>query len=466
MELQDLQPLLHTPAGAGGVPLRVAFWTLGCRLNQYDTASMKTTMAGLYDIDIVDWNEPAQLYVLNSCTVTGKADQECRRLARQVKRRHPASKVVVVGCYAQTQPAALARVAEIDGVIGNTAKDDVQMWLPEVLGSEVPTLKVEEFAADPVFDSPLIDELAGHSRAFVKIQDGCNLRCTYCLIWRARGPGRSRNLDDVKAQLQRLLDNGYREAILAGIHLGGYGRDRADRILLPDLLDECLAAFPDLRLRLSSIHPNEVTPRLLAFFRDNPRMRPHLHISLQSGSSGVLRRMKRPYRGERAWEAIREAAATVPHFGLGADLIVGFPGETDAEFEETRRLVEELPFSYLHVFRFSRRPGTAAAEMPDQVSDAVITRRSGILRELADRKQADFARSLVGTTREAVLESESERPGWRQATTDNYVTVTLPDPGQPLGGLVDVNISNFRDGRLEATVVDSNHSAAAAASGE
>jgi len=454
MELHDLQPLPNPAASsAGGEPLRVAFWTLGCRLNQVDTEGMKTTMADLYDIDVVDWNASAQLYVLNSCTVTGKADQECRRLARQVKRRHPESKVVVVGCYAQTQPAALAAVAEIDGVVGNTAKDDIQGWLPEVLGSEVPTLKVEDFAADPIFDSPLIDEFSGRSRAFVKIQDGCNLRCTYCLIWRARGPGRSRGVADVLAQLQRLVDKGYPETILAGIHLGGYGRDLDERLLLPDLLDRCLVAFPELRIRLSSIHPNEVTPRLLAFFRDNPRLRPHLHISLQSGSSGVLKRMKRPYRSARAWEAMRQAAATVPHFGLGADIIVGFPGETDAEFEETRRMVAELPFSYLHVFRFSRRPGTAAADMPDQVHPETITRRSEILRELAGVKQAEFARQLVGSTREAVVEAEAAEPGWRQATTDNYMTVLVPDSGYLPGALVNLEINDYRDGHLYATVV-------------
>jgi len=456
MDLQDRQPLTKaSDTRTGGTPLRVAFWTLGCRLNQYDTEGMKTTMAGLYDIQVVDWNAPAQLYVLNSCTVTGKADQECRRLARQVKRRHPTCKVVVVGCYAQTQPEDLTAIAEIDGVIGNTAKDDVQMWLPEVLGSEVPTLKVEDFAADPVFDSPLISQFPGRSRAFVKIQDGCNLRCTYCLIWRARGPGRSRTPESVLAQLRQLVAKGYTETILAGIHLGGYGRDLTENgMMLADLLDLCLAELPELRIRLSSIHPNEVTPRLLAFYRDNPRMRPHLHISLQSGSNGVLKRMKRPYRSDRAWEAIRQAAATVPHFGLGADIIVGFPGETDAEFEETRRMIAELPFSYLHVFRFSQRPGTAAAEMPDQVSPQIIARRSAVLRELADRKQDEFAQALIGSTREAVVEAESSEAGWRQATTDNYVTIRVPDNGQQPGTLVNVKLTEYRDRQLYAVVAE------------
>lgn len=435
--------------------LKVAFWTLGCRLNQYDTEGIKTSMAGVFDIDVVGWNDPAHLYVLNSCTVTAKADQECRRLARQVKRRHPASKVVVAGCYAQTQPEALAAVPEIDGVVGNADKDDVASWLPAVMDEDALTLKVEEFQEKPEFDSPLIDSFSGRSRAFVKIQDGCNLRCTYCLIWRARGPGRSRSVDEVLAQLRLLVQAGYPETILAGIHLGGYGRDLQPKVTFPVLLGRCLTEVPDLRIRLSSIHPNEVSPRLLKMFAGNDRLRPHLHISLQSGSDGVLKRMKRPYRSDRAWEAIENVAATAPHFGIGADLIVGFPGETDAEFEDTRRMVEELPFSYLHVFRFSRRPGTAAFDMDGQVHPETISRRSEILRDLAAAKNAAFCRSLVGTSREAVIEAESQIPGWRLATTDNYVTVRVPDdPAGDIGAgtLVNLRIDDYSKGDLTGSI--------------
>jgi threonylcarbamoyladenosine tRNA methylthiotransferase MtaB len=416
-------------------------------------------MAGVYDIDVVGWNDPAHLYVLNSCTVTAKADQECRRLARQVKRRHPSSKVVVAGCYAQTQPEALAAIPEIDGVVGNTEKDDVASWLPEVMDEEALTMKVEEFREKPEFDSPLVDSFSGRSRAFVKIQDGCNLRCTYCLIWRARGPGRSRTVDDILAQLQLLVDGGYPETILAGIHLGGYGRDLETKLLLPDLLEILLREIPDLRIRLSSIHPNEVTPQLLAMFAANPRLRPHLHISLQSGSSSVLKRMKRPYRSDRAWQAMRDTAATVPHFGIGADIIVGFPGETDAEFEDTRRMVEELPFSYLHVFRFSRRPGTPAADMEDQVHPETISRRSEILRNLAEVKKAEFSRNLVGTVREAAIEAEGDLPGWRQATSDNYLTLLLPEESTgpaTAGTLVNVRVDKYEDDRLFASVLGTN----------
>ncbi len=459
-ELQQLTPLVSLDSAGSSNPqkVKVAFWTLGCRLNQYDTEGIKTAMTGRFAVEVVPWQETAHVYVLNSCTVTHKADQECRRLARQAKRRNPQSKVIVAGCYAQTQPDALTKIPEIDGVVGNANKDDVAEWLPQVLGNDHPLLAVDAFTEHPVFDSPLIDTFSGHSRAFVKIQDGCNLRCTYCLIWQARGPGRSRTEEDVLNQLQKLVDTGYNETILAGIHLGGYGRDLTPKQPLVSLLKKVLLAFPQLRIRLSSIHPNEVSEELLTLYKENPNLRPHLHISLQSGSSSVLKRMKRPYRSERAWEAMRQVSATSPDFGIGADLIVGFPGETDEEFEETRRLVEEMPFSYLHVFRFSKRPGTPAADMPDQVPPAVIAQRSAILRHLATAKKDAFERAMIGTEREVVIESEGDREGFRNATTDNYATVLVKGTSSA-GTLALVKIQNMVDGKLTGTVSQIIHEA-------
>lgn len=454
--LQELAPLDRQRPPVAGPCLKVAFWTLGCRLNQYDTESIKSAMAARFAIEVVGWNDPADLYVLNSCTVTSKADQECRRLARQAKRRNPEAKVVVAGCYAQTQPEVLAALPEIDGVVGNSSKDDVAGWLPRILERGERLLEVEAFDEHPVFDSPLIDGLSGRSRAFVKIQDGCNLRCTYCLIWQARGPGRSRTLPDVLAQLGRLVEAGYTETILAGIHLGGYGRDLAPKVPLVDLLARCLQTYPELRIRLSSIHPNEVTPELLALFAAHQRLRPHIHVSLQSGSSSVLRRMKRPYRSERAWQAVADIAAVRPHFGIGADLIVGFPGETDQEFEETRRLVADSPFSYLHVFRFSPRPGTPAADLPDQVHTETVTRRSAVLRKLAAGKAEAFARRQLGLVREAVVEAESPQPGMRQATTDNYLAVRVPE-GLRAGALVKLSIDAYRGGKIHGAIREVIH---------
>lgn len=438
-----------------GVPLRIAFHTLGCRLNQYDTEGLKVALREDRPVEIVAWGDEADLYLLNSCTVTGKADQECRRLARQVKRRRPEARVVVVGCYAQTQPAGLEAVAEIDGVIGNTAKDQIGRWLPAVLASRrengAPVVLVEDFDQRLEFDSPIIEEFAGRSRAFVKVQDGCDLRCAYCLIWRARGPGRSRPIAGVLEQVARLHEqSGYNELVLTGVHMGSWGRDLGDQRLL-DLLEAVCERFPDLRIRLSSIHPNEVSRELLALVARRATLRPHLHLSLQSGSDSVLERMRRPYRSDQARHAMAEAVAVDPHFGLGADVIVGFPGETDAEFADTMGMVEELPFTYLHVFRYSPRPGTPAAELPP-VHPEAVTERSRVLRNLAARKRDAFHRDLVGQVREAVVESEDQNdPTRRQATTDNYAAVTVAG-SLPAGTLIEVVPESWHDGRLRARV--------------
>jgi len=434
-------------------PLRVAFHTLGCRLNQYDTEGIKAALRDARPIEVVAWDDEADLYLLNSCTVTGKADQECRRLARQVKRRHPGACVVVAGCYAQTQPADLARVAEVDGVLGNTTKDRVAEWLPRVLsqaaaGDHEPFVLVEDFGRRPAFDSPVIEEFAGRSRAFVKVQDGCDLRCTYCLIWRARGPGRSRPLADVLAQVARLHERaGYHELILTGVHMGSWGRDLPGRPRLTDLVAGVCDRFGDLRIRLSSIHPDELTDELVGLLRTREQLRPHLHVSLQSGSDTVLQRMRRPYRAGQAREAVARALTVDAACGLGADVIVGFPGETEAEFAQTVAMVGDLPFSYLHVFRYSPGPGTPAAALA-AVHPEAVSERARILRDLARDKREAFARSLVGTTREAIIEDDHpDRPGWRRATTDNYAAVDVPCD-HAAGSLVQVRLTGHADGRL------------------
>lgn len=459
--LQDLRPLAPAPSRSGDGPpagtaaLRVAFHTLGCRLNQYDTEGLRQGLSGLLPVRVVAWDEPADLYVLNSCTVTAKAEHECRRLARQAKQRHPGARVVVAGCYAQVRPDALAAMPEVDAVVGNAAKDDVASWLPAALGRGGPRVMAGPFGSKEMFNAPLVDAFPGRSRAFVKVQDGCDLRCTYCAIWQARGPGRSRPVADVVAQLARLEQAGYREAVLTGIHLGGWGRDTGEG-RLPDLLRACLRALPDLRLRLSSIHPNEVDAPLLDLLAAEPRLRPHVHLSLQSGADEVLRRMRRPYRGDDARRAVAKVAALGDHWGIGADFIVGFPGETAADFARTLSLVEDLPVSFVHVFRYSPRPGTAAAALGGAVPPAVAGERAARLREAGGTARARFRLGLLGRVCEAIVENGSDLPGHHQATADNHETVMIPaaaGDGLRPGGLARVRIEHETDGRLFAVAL-------------
>ncbi len=434
-------------------PLRIAFQTLGCRLNQVDTAGLKAALSQTEAIEVVGWQDEADVYIVNSCTVTASADQECRRLARQAKRRHPGSRVVITGCYAQTQPATAASLADVDAVIGNTAKHDIAAWLPRVLVAPAgeTLVIVDDFASRLRLGAPDAREFAGRSRAFVKVQDGCDLRCAYCLIWRARGPARSRPAAEVVAQLAALhRDDGFREVVLTGVHLGAWGRD-LDGQRLSDLLAAVTAALPSLRVRLGSLHPDDLTPELRRLLAAGPQLRPHLHVSLQSGSDAVLARMRRPYRREAAAAAIGAAAAAVPQCGLGGDVIVGFPGETEADFAATCDLVEALPFTYLHVFRYSPRPGTPAAALPDPVPAEIVTRRSDHLRALVGRKEQAFLRGLVGRPREAIMErgEDAAAPGRRTATTDNYAIVLVPAGVAP-GRSVTVTPTDYRDGRLWA----------------
>jgi len=440
-------------------PLRVAFHTLGCRLNQYDTEAIKTALKAARPIDVVPWSADADLYLLNSCTVTAKADQECRRLARQVKRRHPHARVVVAGCYAQTQPESLREIVEIDALLGNTTKNDIASWLPAVLARDQaggqdadPLVLVDAFPPRMVFDAPSIERYDGRSRAFVKVQDGCDLRCAYCLIWQARGPGRSCAAAEVLAQIGQLhLESGYHEVILTGIHLGRWGRDLPGQPRLEHLIDLVAERFGDLRLRLSSLHPDDVTPALLDLFATRPPLRPHLHLSLQSGSDEVLRRMRRPYTRVDAQRALDAAAAVAPSFGLGADIIVGYPGETDQEFADTMALVHDHDLTYLHVFRYSPRPGTPAALLP-AVDPQVVSERAAALRELAAAKHRRFLAGLVGQNREAVVEEHrAATPHLRPATTDNYATVTI-ESDLPAGTPVEVTIDRLDDDGLAAHV--------------
>jgi len=432
--------------------LKVAFHTLGCRLNQYDTEVMKTRLPADLHCEVVDWSEPADVYILNSCTVTGKADQKCRQMARQAKRRSPDCKVVVTGCYAQTQPEVLAAMDELDGVVGINEREDINEWLPRLLVAEQSLLEVSQYSKRLAFRSHRITDFDGRTRAFVKIQDGCDLRCTYCLIWKARGPGRSRDPEDVMEQIEALRGNGFSEIVLTGVHMGSYGRDTRYEPGLVGLIDAVAERFPDMRFRLSSIHPNEVRGPLLELFGRHANLRPYMHISMQAGSDTVLKRMRRPYEAADVERAVHDVAALAPHFGIGADVIVGFPGETDEEFEETRRLIETAPFSYLHVFRYSSRPGTKAADMKPCHTET-ITERSAVLRALSIEKRTAFEAGLVGSALEATVETDRPAPGWIHATTGNYATVLVPDTWEP-GTPVLLTPEGVRDGTLYAERVE------------
>ncbi|HSE05776.1 MAG TPA: tRNA (N(6)-L-threonylcarbamoyladenosine(37)-C(2))-methylthiotransferase MtaB [Methylomirabilota bacterium] len=409
-------------------PVTVALATLGCRLNQVESQEIGALLAG-HGFRVVEPGAPAQVYVINTCTVTGRADFSDRQLIRRIARENPAAYLVVTGCYAQTDPEAAAAIGGVDLVVGNQEK----YRLPELLGSLTkrarPVIAVGDIAAAREVPIAPFARVSGRSRAFVKIQDGCQHRCAFCIVPAARGPSRSQEPKIVLDQVRALAAAGYLDVTLTGVDIGHFGWDLYPRTTLAALL-RALAEVEGLRwLRLSSVLPSYFTAELIETVTTLPVLAPHLHLPLQSGSDRVLRLMRRPYHTGMYRALVDRLAAAIPGLGLGADLIVGHPGERDEDFEATLRFVEGLPFSSLHVFAYSDRKGTEAARRPDHVAPATVRERSRRLRRLGAEKSLAFRRGLVGGRREAVvLESRDRRTGRLAGLTDNYVEVLFDGP--------------------------------------
>ncbi|MGH7299006.1 MAG: tRNA (N(6)-L-threonylcarbamoyladenosine(37)-C(2))-methylthiotransferase MtaB [Candidatus Rokuibacteriota bacterium] len=409
-------------------PVTVALTTLGCRLNQVESQEMGALLQGR-GFRVVEPGAAAQVYVINTCTVTGRADVSDRQLIRRIARENPDAYLVVTGCYAQTDPEAAAAIAGVDLVVGNQEK----YRLPELLGSLTrrrrPTVAVADIRAARGVPIAPFARVAGRSRAFVKIQDGCEHRCAFCIVPAARGRSRSQEPKVVLDQVRALAEAGYLDVTLTGVDIGHYGWDLYPRTTLAALLRP-LAEVDGLRwLRLSSVLPSYFTAELIEAVTTLPVMASHLHLPLQSGSDRVLRLMRRPYTTGMYRALVDRLAAAIPELGLGADVIVGHPGETDEDFETTLRFVEALPFTSLHVFAYSDRKGTEAARRPDRVAAGVIRERSRRLRRLGADKSLAFRRGLLGARREAVvLESRDRRTGLLAGLTASYVEVLFEGP--------------------------------------
>jgi threonylcarbamoyladenosine tRNA methylthiotransferase MtaB len=405
----------------------VGFATLGCRLNQVESQEMRALVerAGFR---AVEEGEAAHVYVVNTCTVTSRADFSDRQAIRRITRANPDALVVVTGCLAQTDPEALARMPGVDLVLGNREK----YRLPELLGSIVKRDRPEVWVG-PIADarevpSASVGRMGGRSRAFVKIQDGCQHRCAFCIVPAARGRSRSQEPKILVEQVEALVEAGYGEITLTGVDIGHYGWDLLPRTSLATLVAR-LAEVGGLRwLRLSSVLPAYFTPGLIQALTTLPVVVPHLHVPLQSGSDRVLRRMRRPYNAAMYRTLAERLAAAIPDLGLGADVIVGHPGEEEADFDATMALVGELPLSYLHVFTYSDRKGTEAAKMGDRVTASAIRERSSRLRALGIEKGVAFRRRLLGRAVEVLVLEERRADGLVTGLTSNYVEVSFAGP--------------------------------------
>lgn len=428
---------------------RVACATLGCKVNQYDSEQMLTLFrrAGY---EVVDFDQPADVYIINTCTVTGRGAAKSRQLIRSAIRRAPFSVVAVTGCYTQTNPDEVAAIPGVNLIVGHRDRGRIVELCEEAMRRPEPIRAVNDVWLAREFDDIPLDAFSQGTRAVVKIQDGCNVFCTFCIIPYARGRPRSRDPESVYEEVERLAEKGYREVVLTGIHLGSYGQDAKGRFTLEEVVER-VAAIPGIdRVRLSSLEPRHVSDRLLELMASNPKVCRHLHLSLQSGSETVLRRMKRRYTAAEYRARVERIRSLIPDVGLTTDVIVGFPGETEAEHRESLAFVREMGFSRIHVFPFSPRPGTPAAAMPDPVPRAVKEARTREMIALGEELQQAFHRRFLGQRLEVLAEEEAATDdGWLEGYTDNYIRVRLPGGDELKGTLIPVRLTGLtQDGMV------------------
>ena len=403
--------------------------TLGCKVNQFETESME----GLFKqagYAIVPFEQKADVYVINTCSVTSLGDRKSRQMIRRAVRENPEAIVAVCGCYAQVAPEAIRAIPGVRVVLGTNerkhivdyvekAREEQQAGKQEIVDGIEDIMHVTRFEDIPLYESPQ------RTRAFLKIEDGCENFCSYCIIPYARGPVKSRQLASVRSEAEKLVHAGFREIVLTGIHLGAYGRDLPGSITLADACREVLSVPGLKRLRLGSLESIELSPELFALIREDERFCAHLHLPLQAGSDKVLKDMNRHYDTAEFARLIEHVEQEVPGVAISTDIIVGFPGETEEDFQQGLDFVEKMNFARMHVFPYSRRTGTPAAARKDQVDEAVKKERVHRMQALADRKSEEFHKSFIG--REMRVLFETEKDGITDGLTDNYIRVYTDD---------------------------------------
>ncbi len=419
----------------------VAFATLGCRLNQADTQGLQGALE-MRGYRPAHGGEAPDVVVVNTCTVTARAEASDRQMIRRFARAHPQARLVVTGCWAQTDPEAVAHLPGVDLIVGNGDKHRLPDLLDGLLSGGVAG-RVQVSDVSRVRTIPLmpLGSTMSRSRVFLKIQEGCQHRCAFCIVPRARGASRSQDPAIVVDQARFLAERGHCEVTLTGVDLGSYGTDLTPRTSLAALLGRMLDVRGLRWVRLSSLLPAYFTPELLDMIATCPLIAPHLHVPLQSGSDRVLRRMRRPYTTAMYRRLVERLIESRPGLGLGADVMVGHPKETDAEFAETMAFVDLLPFSYLHVFPYSDRDGTEAATMAGHVDRGTISCRGRALRQLAGRKNRAFRAALAGSRQEVLVLETRDPVGRLVGLTGNYVEVTFDGPDGMVRSLQTVRVT-------------------------
>lgn len=400
----------------------MAFYTLGCKVNQYETNVMMDLFqkAGY---EVVDFDAEADIYVVNTCTVTNMSDRKSRQIIHGTKQRNPNSILCVVGCYAQIAKEELLQIADVDIVLGTNDRKEIVQRVEEFTKQKI--CVVHDVMKVRTYEEWGGTAYSEKSRAEIKIEDGCDRYCTYCIIPYARGPVRSRTVDDIYREIVEVTKNGIQEVVLTGIHISSYGKDLSKEIRLIDLLEKIQEIESIKRIRLGSLEPTIITPEFVSRIQKIPKLCNHFHLSLQSGSNDTLKRMNRRYTTEQFAEGVELLRKHIPEVALTTDIIVGFPGETEEEFEETYQFLDKISFSKMHIFKYSMRKGTVAATYPNQIDGTIKEQRSKRLIALSNQKEKEFASQYLGKEIEVLFENEEE------GYTTNYIKCISSQRMQP-----------------------------------
>ena len=433
---------------------KIAFYTLGCKVNQADTASMENLFLRSGH-QLVSFDGEADVYIINTCVVTNTGQRKSRQTIHRAIRKNPNALIVVTGCYPQTAAEEVKAIAGVDMIIGNQDRAQIVQLVEERLAHrQTDTLDaVHKLTASTAFEEMAAGDITDKTRAFLKIQEGCNQFCTYCIIPYARGPLRSRSLESIRTETQRLISAGFKEIVLIGIHLGCYGKENPNGPTLYDAVKTVLEVPGVQRLRLGSLESVEVEPRLLTLMQEDARFCRHLHLPLQSGCDKTLQAMHRPYTTAKFKTLLADIKTRVPDIAITTDVIVGFPGETEADFETTCKFAESCGFSKMHIFPFSARKGTPAEKFAGAVTEAVKKERADILGRIDETMHKAFLQAMVGQNAEVLFEQPAGED-YFEGLTGNYQRVFVKSGGRNLGGeILPVKITAFDGEKLLGEII-------------
>ena len=433
----------------------VSTFTLGCKVNQYETEAM-TELFEKEGYEITDFDQYADVYVINTCTVTNLGDRKSRQMIRRAKKLNKHSIVAVVGCYAQTAAEEISKIKGVNLIIGTKDRSRIVELINQIKEQEEQINVVQDIMTTREFEDMKVTAYKERTRAFLKIQEGCNQFCSYCIIPYARGPVRSRKPEDIVEEVQQLAQNGFKEIVFAGIHVASYGKDLKNTNLL-DIIKRVHDIEGIERLRLSSIEPMILTEEFVENAARLPKLCPHYHISLQSGCDATLKRMNRKYTTAEYREVVNRLRANFPDVAITTDVMVGFPGETEQEFEESKRFVDEISFAQVHVFKYSPRKGTPSVTFPNQVSPEEKERRSKIMIELSANSEKRFCDKFIGREMEVLFEQQvKEQDGYYEGLTPNYIRVVAHSDEDIEGQIMKVQLKERKEGFIAGTIVKNN----------